>query len=368
MPLAIDPVSGGPMTASAPRSHDPADDLSGLDESWLGELEDDAALRLYLSLVRLPNPTVAKLAAHGVPSAVISESLPVLERRGMIEFRPDGVLIVTPPDIAVPAYVAALERRARSTRRTTSRLHELYIRTHVEHEEPLDPGRIDARALVGPADLAHTRGQVIASAVETLVILIPGEHGPDLADVAQALQGIDPTVERQVVADLGALEAEGALDALLDLQRGGVDVRLTPQIPHGLLVVDQDLFVIDVAEPAATPDGEIAPVSSFVVRHRALAASVKSLAEAIAAQASPLSRSESAAANRADARTQHILALLAAGATDTVIARQVRVSQRTVERHIRQVMDSLGASTRFQAGVQAVRRGLVRTDGPPDKV
>ena len=362
MPLPIDPVSGGPMTSSTSRSHDPADDLSGLDEGWLGELEDDAALRLYLSLVRLPNPTVAKLAAHGVPTAVISESLPVLERRGMIEFRPDGVLIVTPPDIAVPAYVAALERRARSTRRTTSQLHELYTRTHIEHEEPLDPGRIDARAL------AHTRGQVIASAVETLIILIPGQHGPHLADVAQALHGIDPAVDRHVVADLGALEAEGALDALLDLQHGGVDVRLAPQIPHGLLVVDQDLFVIDVAEPAATQDGEITPVSSFVIRHRALAASVKSLAQTIAAQASPLSRSESTPASRADVRTQHILALLAAGATDTVIARQVRVSQRTVERHIRQVMDSLGASTRFQAGVQAARRGLVRTDGPPDKV
>ncbi len=346
------------------RSTDPADDLSGLEESWLAELEDDAALRLYLSLVRLPNPTVAKLAAHGVPTAVISESLPVLERRGMIEFQADGVLHVTPPDIAVPAYVAALERRARSTRRTTSQLHELYVRTHVEHEPPIEPGRIDARALVGPADLAHTRGQVIASAVETLMILIPGQHAPDLTAVVEALQGVDPAVDRRLVADVGALETAGALDALLDLQRAGVDVRLTTHVPHGLLVVDRDLFVIDVAEPRPTPaeDGATSTVSSFVVRHPALAASVRGLAEAIATQAAPLPRAESASTSRAEARTQHILALLAAGATDTVIARQVRVSQRTVERHIRQVMDSLGASTRFQAGVQAVRRGLVRTD------
>jgi DNA-binding NarL/FixJ family response regulator len=35
------------------------------------------------------------------------------------------------------------------------------------------------------------------------------------------------------------------------------------------------------------------------------------------------------------------------------------VSQRTVERRVRALMDQLGAGTRFQAGVQAGRRGLI---------
>jgi DNA-binding NarL/FixJ family response regulator len=42
-----------------------------------------------------------------------------------------------------------------------------------------------------------------------------------------------------------------------------------------------------------------------------------------------------------------------------MIARQVRISQRTVERRLRAIMDELGATTRFQAGVQAAKRGLV---------
>ncbi|MDQ2757215.1 MAG: LuxR C-terminal-related transcriptional regulator [Actinomycetota bacterium] len=48
---------------------------------------------------------------------------------------------------------------------------------------------------------------------------------------------------------------------------------------------------------------------------------------------------------------------MSAGVADASIARQTGVSQRTVERRIRSLMERLGAGTRFQAGVQAVRRG-----------
>ena len=72
---------------------------------------------------------------------------------------------------------------------------------------------------------------------------------------------------------------------------------------------------------------------------------------------SPLPRT--GGARSADTRDQTILALLAAGAPDATIARQTGVSQRTVERRVRALMDRLGAGTRFQAGVQAARRGLI---------
>jgi len=54
-----------------------------------------------------------------------------------------------------------------------------------------------------------------------------------------------------------------------------------------------------------------------------------------------------------------ILALLAAGSSDASIARQLGISSRTVERHVRRAMDSVGATTRFQAGVEAARQGLI---------
>jgi DNA-binding NarL/FixJ family response regulator len=52
-------------------------------------------------------------------------------------------------------------------------------------------------------------------------------------------------------------------------------------------------------------------------------------------------------------------ALLATGITDEVAARQLKVNVRTVRRQVAALMAYLGAGSRFQAGVEAARRGLL---------
>jgi DNA-binding CsgD family transcriptional regulator len=54
---------------------------------------------------------------------------------------------------------------------------------------------------------------------------------------------------------------------------------------------------------------------------------------------------------------RHLLSLLGAGLTDASIAREMGVSERTVNRRIMALQDALAARSRFQLGVQAARRG-----------
>jgi DNA-binding NarL/FixJ family response regulator len=54
-----------------------------------------------------------------------------------------------------------------------------------------------------------------------------------------------------------------------------------------------------------------------------------------------------------------LLMLLAAGATDETAARHLGVSLRTARRHMATLMNRLAATSRFQAGVEAVKRGWV---------
>jgi DNA-binding NarL/FixJ family response regulator len=60
-----------------------------------------------------------------------------------------------------------------------------------------------------------------------------------------------------------------------------------------------------------------------------------------------------------DRRDVDLLSLLSDGRSDSTIARISGISLRTVERRVRSLMDRLGAKTRFQAGVQAARRGWI---------
>jgi DNA-binding CsgD family transcriptional regulator/sugar-specific transcriptional regulator TrmB len=59
-----------------------------------------------------------------------------------------------------------------------------------------------------------------------------------------------------------------------------------------------------------------------------------------------------------------IVRLLAAGLKDESIARRLGMSLRTARRHIADIMESLGAESRFQAGVLMSARGLLTAEDP----
>ncbi|RKT16648.1 regulatory LuxR family protein [Streptomyces sp. 1114.5] len=60
-----------------------------------------------------------------------------------------------------------------------------------------------------------------------------------------------------------------------------------------------------------------------------------------------------------------IVRLLAAGLKDEAVARRLGMSLRTARRHIADIMDELGAGSRFQAGFRAAARGPLDRE-PPD--
>jgi DNA-binding NarL/FixJ family response regulator len=54
-----------------------------------------------------------------------------------------------------------------------------------------------------------------------------------------------------------------------------------------------------------------------------------------------------------------VLGLLAAGRSNKEIARQLHVSERTVQGHVGHVLGKLGVVSRTQAAIYAMRHGLV---------
>ena len=58
-------------------------------------------------------------------------------------------------------------------------------------------------------------------------------------------------------------------------------------------------------------------------------------------------------------RETEVLALIARGQPNKVIARELGVSEKTVKTHVSNVLGKLGVTDRTQAALYAVREGLV---------
>ncbi|KQW47997.1 DNA-binding protein [Nocardioides sp. Root1257] len=127
----------------------------------------------------------------------------------------------------------------------------------------------------------------------------------------------------------------------------GEEIRVLPELPTRLLVIGDTHAV--VPEPLGLADLPLA-----VVQQRGLVQAMGSWFEELWGRAAVPALD--AAEPRLDLR-QFLLEQLAAGAHDEQIARKLGISLRTVRRRVSALMTELGADSRFQAGVEAGRRG-----------
>jgi DNA-binding CsgD family transcriptional regulator len=129
----------------------------------------------------------------------------------------------------------------------------------------------------------------------------------------------------------------------------GEDARVLADLPVKLLIADDHTALL-------VPEPERAGVAgSLVVHTSGLLNALCGLFETLWTLGVPVTAAEPSV--RLSERDRTIITLMAAGLTDDAIARRLQLSRRTVVRRITALLDRLGATTRFQAGVQAANRG-----------
>ncbi len=139
-----------------------------------------------------------------------------------------------------------------------------------------------------------------------------------------------------------------ARDVLLARARAGEKVRVISDLPTRMFVLGSTHAV--VPEPLGMADEP-----RILVRQRALVEALTMLFELMWERAAPVPDMDFGEA-RPDLR-RFLLQQLAAGAKDEQIARTLGLSLRTVRRRVADLLIELGVDNRFQAGVEAVRRG-----------
>jgi DNA-binding CsgD family transcriptional regulator len=145
-------------------------------------------------------------------------------------------------------------------------------------------------------------------------------------------------------------------DELRRLVALGEEARVLPRVPMKMIVVDRRTALLPL-----TGSEEGKRTTAVYLRQSGLTDALTELFEAHWAQGTPMyatsdttsppSHPEISDEDRA------LLQLLNAGLKDEAISRQLDISHRTLRRRIAELTRRLGATSRFQAGTQAMRRG-----------
>ncbi|QMU75484.1 DNA-binding response regulator [Streptacidiphilus sp. PB12-B1b] len=313
---------------------------------------------VYLELCRLGSATLAELAsALRMPPTVVLQALVGLHARSLAR-RPygdwsgqdgDGAppparWSATAPDVALQQFLRDREEETRRLRADITRLLDGYHRSRGLR----DPSLGDLVEVVTGRDaIEHLWLTLLDGAREQVAILDKPPFiqldgvGPELPVLARGVR-VRSVYERATLLQPDKLEQVRVLVA------AGEQAGTAIGLPFKLALVDARWALLPLA-----PGTEL--TGALVVRPSPLLDALAQTFEAQWARAMPVPVPDP----QADDGRVELLTLLAAGMTDEGIARRLGVSARTVQRRVSALMGGLGASNRFQAGIQANRRGLL---------
>lgn len=313
---------------------------------------DRVTEQLYFRLVPVSGHTVtgvAQLVRVG-PDQLLADLRPLVAR---------GLVSVADDRIVVPALADVLSdlvlEEARTAAASAAKLAELSSavphlaaastrpdRQHLSEVHPLDG------ELSSGGDPLELLGLMMRTSRGDMLWLRPDAWAmPRESQVSQVLAEAIATGRRSRAIYPARALAE-APEALRARARLGEEVRVMSEVRTRMFILGDSHAVLP--EPLGFSDEP-----RVHVRQRSIVAALTMWFESMWASAAPVPELEVGDVSP-DGR-QFLLEQLMAGATDEVIARKLGIGLRTVRRRVASLMSELGVDTRFQAGVEAVRRG-----------
>lgn len=309
------------------------------------------AERVYRTLLSRPPARLDELATTlSLTEAAIEGALSELETLGLVHPSETGRYIPAPPDGAVEALILRRQAELAAVRAISARLADEYRTGHLG-EQPSELIEV-----VRGRDQIHRRAQGARRLVrdELLSFDKPPYIAPDEFDeVAEEQRLLDRGVKVRAVYCIDALTHSPWLQRLEHVRTLcalGEQARSVASLPVKLTIYDRRQALVPLTIDQRATD------SMVIVHESGLLGALVALFESVWASARPLDSEPMDDAGAAPVERE-VLTLLAAGATDEAIARQLGVSDRTVRRRVLAVMEALNASTRFEAGVAAARAG-----------
>ncbi|MBC3989222.1 hypothetical protein H8N00_10085 [Streptomyces sp. AC563] len=303
---------------------------------------------LYLHVLSTPRCTTTQLAdAVGATPAQVRPALRRLVESGLIARiggRP-ARYTAAPPGAA---FDALAERRQQELDELRGHLRELAVR--YQGATASSPGDL-IELVEGPLAMRDRVEQLqLGAEREMLVVDCPPYFSATANENPIEDQLLRRGVECRVIYDAAALEMPGRMEFVWSCVAKGEQARSLPVARLKMLIADRASAVIPLVLEASESSAAI------VVRPSPLLTAIVTCFDLMWERAAPIGVS-APADSPLDERDRELLSMLASGMKDASIMRTLGITQRTMTRRVAQLMALMGAQTRFQAGLQAARRG-----------
>ncbi|MFE5483485.1 LuxR family transcriptional regulator [Streptomyces sp. NPDC056527] len=310
---------------------------------------DEAAGRVYLALLeRAPAPLSAIGTATRLGDAELAAAYGVLVEAGLASAAAEGGDVVAPVPPAAGLEILARHRAAEleESRIAVGGAFESFRRQRLaaynDHLVEVVTG--DA---VGPR-----MRQAWASAREEIRQFESPPYFPLPGATDDALATLARGVRQRVVYARESLEHPGHLkEAIEPCIEAGEQARVLPSLPVKLVIIDEAYALVSLSIKEADVHNTM-----LVVQPCGLLSALIALFEQSWRDALPFHGGTSRPGGLPPA-DRRLLWLLAGGASDEAIARELGISRRTLFRRLQILMARLGAANRFQMALQAQRHG-----------
>lgn len=230
-----------------------------------------------------------------------------------------------------------------------SAMKDLLEAPQTPHE---DTAEIDIEAISGGEAIQSRLDGLAVRARESFHVILPG--GPQPPEMLEAARPFDQELIRRgvrvrLVYQTLVRTDRNNVEYMRWLEEMGAETRCAPVVPPRMILIDGNTALLSLGKNRDVP-------GAFLIREPGIVAPLAELFEQCWAAAEPLSRAEPTDDGTPSAQELALLRILAAGSTDEAAAKKLGVSVRTVRRIMADLMERLGATSRFEAGHRATQR------------
>jgi hypothetical protein len=335
---------------TVPSSASAAEGVTSSPLGVLGFSPDQEAL--YRLLLRRPEATLQELSELARrPVEEVGALLTGLADAGVVDLRGETVA-ARPPHHALAQLIGEENRRLETRGDQLQAVRRLLPEFTAEHLASSTPKGVElTMEIVEGADIIRLARSLTATTTGDLLWLRPDPWnitlGPALTEWVKGVV----TSGRRSRAIYPARVFEEAPGVIRERAQAGEHVRILAEVPCRLAIMGNAAIVEENLEE---PNSR-----RVVIRQESIVRALTVLFESLWEKAMAVPGLDAHEPRDRAGDRGLLLGQLAAGAKDEQIARALGMSLRTVRRRVAEVTDELGAQSRFQAGVEAVRRGWI---------